>query len=67
MELAQLVYVVLQVLIRLALVTTILGLMGIHILVSNNTATYSLVNSAGCDSIVTLNLTISDSSSSSIV
>ena len=33
---------------------------------SNNTATYTLVNSAGCDSIITLNLTISDSSSSSI-
>ena len=65
MELAQLVYVVLQALIRLALLTTILGLMNTYTS-SNNTATYTLVNSAGCDSIVTLNLTISDSSSSYI-
>ena len=33
---------------------------------SNNTATYTLVNSDGCDSTITLNLTIRDSSSSSI-
>jgi len=31
---------------------------------SNNTATYTLTNTAGCDSIVTLNLTILNSSSS---
>jgi hypothetical protein len=30
---------------------------------SNNTATYTLTNSAGCDSVVTLNLTINNSSS----
>lgn len=30
---------------------------------SNNTATYSLTNAAGCDSIITLNLTISNSAS----
>ena len=31
---------------------------------SNNTATYSLTNAAGCDSVVTLNLTVNYSSTS---
>jgi hypothetical protein len=35
---------------------------GITYLSSNNSATYNLTNSNGCDSIVTLNLTINNSS-----
>ena len=37
---------------------------GVTYTASNNTATYTLTNAAGCDSVVTLNLTINSSSSS---
>ena len=36
---------------------------GVTYTASNNTATYTLTNAAGCDSVVTLNLTINNSSS----
>ena len=40
-----------------------------HVSSSNNTATYTLSNAVGCDSIVTLDLTInnSDNTSSSVI
>ena len=37
---------------------------GVTYTANNNTATYTLTNAAGCDSVVTLNLTINSSSSS---